>query len=104
MENINCFKVNESYYVDEFLNLNNFLDNKDIELINKLGIKIKNKLYTDCEFDIFFGEILEYQYDKYMSDEEKKMSKPLRKTGVSRLEYNQLLDKINYIYEYVKCC
>lgn len=104
MKNISYFKENKSYYVDEFLNLNNFLDDKDIELISKLGLKIKNKLYTDYEFDIFLGEILNYHYDKYMSEEEKEMSKSLRKTGVSRIEYNQLLNKINFISEYAKCC
>ncbi len=104
MKNFYYNKWIESYYVDEFLDLNNFLDTKDIMIINKLGINIKNKLYTDYEFDVFYEGILEYYYDKYMSDEEKKMSKSLRRTGVSRLEYNQLLDKINYVYEYAKCC
>lgn len=83
----------ERYLKKEFINIKEHLDSNDIEILNKLGINIEDKLYTEHEFDVIDGELLKYYLSDDMDEEEKKESVPLDGTGVSREEYNWVLKK-----------
>ena len=76
-----------------------FLVNKKI--LKKLGIKIKNKKYTEYELECLTMDLLAYYDDTEMdlSEEEKQFQKSLEDTKVSREEYNILLDKVQSINE-----
>ena len=72
-------------------------------MINKLGIKIKDKIYTEYEFEVLNMDLLAYYKDDDMNEEELEMTKDLEKTGVSREKYNRLIEKveeINKIYNF----
>lgn len=86
------------YHNKEFIDFKKYLDSKDIELLKKLDINIKDKLYSNYEFDILEGKLLRYyKNEKEMSKEDLELSKSLDNTGVSREDYNVLLEKFNKI-------
>ena len=83
----------ERYKKKEIINIREHLDSNDIEILNKLGINIEDRLYTCYEFDIIDGELIKYYLSDDMDEDEKKESVPLDGTGVSREEYNWVLRK-----------
>ena len=78
----------EKYSTKELIDLSKYLSKSDISLIKKLDIKIKNKIYTEQEFEVLNMDLLSYYIAEDMEEEEKKESKPLPKE-VSRDEYNK---------------
>ena len=91
----------DKYSTDEIVDIKKFLGMDDINLLKKLNIKIKNKIYTEQEVEILSMDLLSYYIADDMEIEELKMSKKLPK-DVSREEYNKLLGKINKIIENYK--
>lgn len=91
----------DKYSTDEIVDIKKFLGMDDINLLKKLNIKIKNKIYTEQEVEILIMDLLSYYIADDMEIEELKMSKKLPK-DVSREEYNKLLGKINKIIENYK--
>lgn len=84
----------DKYSTDEIVDMKKYLNRADINLLNKLNIKIKNKIYTEQEVEILNMDLLSYYLVDDMDEEELKQSKLLPK-DVSREEYNNLLEKIN---------
>ena len=91
----------DKYSTEEIIDIKKFLNRDDINLLKKLNIKIKNKIYTEQEVEILNMDLLSYYIADDMDEEELKMSKNLPK-DVSREEYNKLLGKINKIIENYK--
>ena len=88
----------DKYSTEEIVDIKKFLGMDDINLLKKLNIKIKNKIYTEQEVEILIMDLLSYYIADDMEIEELKMSKNLPK-DISREEYNNLLEKINKISE-----
>ena len=88
----------DKYSTEEIVDMKKYLNRDDITLLKKLNAKIKNKIYTEQEFEILNMDLLSYYISDEMEEEELKMSKNLPK-DVSREEYNNLLEKINKISE-----
>ena len=88
----------DKYSTEEIVDIKKFLGMDDINLLKKLNIKIKNKIYTEQEVEILNMDLLSYYIADDMEIEELKMSKNLPK-DISREEYNKLLEKINKITE-----
>ena len=88
----------DKYSTEEIADIKKFLGMDDINLLKKLNIKIKNKIYTEQEVEILNMDLLSYYIADDMEIEELKMSKNLPK-DISREEYNKLLEKINKITE-----
>lgn len=86
----------ERYENKEIVNIKNEFTNNELELLQKLGIELMDKLYTERDFEILDMKVISYYYDDTMSDDEKAECIPLPK-GVSREEYNKLTDKIHEI-------
>ena len=86
----------DKYSTEEIVEIKKFLNRDDINLLKKLNIKIKNKIYTEQEVEILNMDLLSYYIADDMDEEELKMSKNLPKDA-SRKEYNKLLEKINKI-------
>lgn len=89
------------YHNVEIVDIKKFLTWKDKKILKKLGIKIKNKKYTEYELECLTMDLLAYYDDTEMdlSEEEKQFQKSLEDTKVSREEYNILLDKVQSINE-----
>ena len=88
----------DKYSTEEIVDIKKFLNRDDINLLKKLNIKIKNKIYTEQEVEILSMDLLSYYIADDMEIEEINMSKDLPK-DVSREEYNNLLEKVNKISE-----
>lgn len=86
------------YSTEEIVDIKKFLNRYDINLLKKLNIKIKNKIYTEQEVEILNMDLLSYYIADDMEIEENNMSKDLPK-DVSREEYNNLLEKVNKMSE-----
>lgn len=91
----------EKYHNLEVIDVKKHLSSKDIKILKKLGIKVKNKIYTEYEFECLTMDLLAYYDDPEMdlSEEEKKFQKSLDGTNVSREEYNEVLNKVQKINE-----
>lgn len=89
----------KKYHNTEILEIEKFLTWKEKRILKKLGIIIKNKKYTEYELECLTLDLLAYYDDleQDLSEEEKKYQKSLEGTGVSREDYNKLLNKITKI-------
>lgn len=86
----------EKYSTLEIVDLKKHLSKEDFDLLKRLNIEIKDKVYTEQEFEILDMELLRYYIDEDMDEEELKESKPLPE-GITREEYNKLLEKLSNI-------
>lgn len=75
---------------------------KKIKIFERLGIKLKNKIYTEFECECLYMDYLTYYDDPEcdLSEEEKKFQKSLDGTGVTRDEYNKILKKLETLNEH----
>lgn len=92
-------KWKEKYYNKKYIEIEKYLTEFDFDIITKLGIEVKKKIYTEHEFEVLNMNLLEYYDDpeEDLSEEEKQYQKSLEGTNVSRVDYNKLLNKINEI-------
>ena len=86
----------ERYENKEIVNIKNEFTINELELLQKLGVELIDKLYTEREFEILDMKVISYYYEDTMSNDEKAECIPLPE-GVSREEYNNLVDKIHAI-------
>jgi hypothetical protein len=77
------------HYNEKIVDLKEYLSAYDIRLIKKLKIEIKNKIYTEYEFEILQMELLSYYDDENMSIEERFVQKQLK--GITRKNYNRIV-------------
>lgn len=89
----------EKYYNLEIININKYLTQTDKQLLEKLGIEIKDKIYTEFECECLYMDFLKYYDDPEndLSEDEREYQKSLDGTGVTREEYNEVLKKIEKI-------
>ena len=89
----------EMYMNKEIVDLKKYFNNEEFDLFRKLGIEIKDKIYTEYEIELINNSLYEYYYSEDMSEDEKNQVKSLEETGVTREQYNNLLNKIEQINE-----
>ncbi len=87
----------ERYENKEIVDLKQHFTEKDFELLKKLGVKIKDKIYTEHEFELLDVEVSRYYREDDMDELELSLIKDLETTGVSKEEYNMLFNKIDSI-------
>ena len=85
------------YWNDRIIDLNQYFNKDDFKMIKKLGIKIKNKIYTVQEFCALEYELYLYYEDEDLKPEEQEYKKSLKNTKVSKEDYYRLMNKINEI-------
>lgn len=89
----------EMYMNKEIVDLKKYFTNEEFDLFRKLGIEIKDKIYTEYEIELINNSLYDYYYSEDMSEDEKRQVKSLEETGVTREQYNNLLNKIEQINE-----
>lgn len=96
MEKFNYDEWNERYHNREIIDIKKYLNDEDIEIIHRLGIKTYDKIYTEYELEVLEMDLLAYykDLDEELSEEEKQYQKSLRGKRVTRKRYNMLLKKI----------
>lgn len=80
----------------EIIDINKYLTLNDKKILERLGIKVKDKIYTEYEYECLRMNFLTYYDDPEddLSEEELKYQKSLDGTGVTREEYNTVLKKL----------
>ena len=83
----------------EIIDINKYLTLNDKKILERLGIKVKDKIYTEYEYECLRMYFLTYYDDPEddLSEEELKYQKSLDGTGITREEYNTILKKIETI-------
>ena len=89
----------KEYLEKKIINLINELNEKDIDILTKLGIEVQDKIYTQCDFDIFMAKVGAFDKDDTMSELDLEYTKDLNSTEVSQKEYKKIQDKIDKIYD-----
>ena len=89
----------EMYMNKEIVDLKKYFTNEEFDLFRKLGIEIIDKIYTEYEIELINNSLYDYYYSEDMSEDEKSQVKSLEETGVTREQYNNLLNKIEQINE-----
>ena len=93
------FDINEwreRFENKEVVNIKDEFTINELALLEKLGVELNDKIYTEQEFEILDGEVIKFYYEDEMTDDEKEECIPLPE-GVSREEYNNLVEKISKI-------
>ena len=96
-ENImNFYEWQKNYHEKEIIKLKEELTKKEIKILERLGIEIKDKTYTEYEYEILKLELIKYYKNYDMDKEELKKVKPLI-NKITRSMYNELLEKFYQI-------
>lgn len=96
MAEFNYDEWNERYHNKEIIDIKKHLNDEDIEVLHRLGIKTYDKIYTEYELEVLEMDLLAYyeDLDEELSEEEKQYQKSLDGTNVTRERYNSLLKKV----------
>ena len=96
MNKLSCEKFKKDYINKRFIDIK--INDFEKKIINKLGIKILNKFYTEYEYHKI--EMIIYSY--YEVDEEGniKINDRLLKKGINKKEYEEILNKFSSISSY----
>ena len=96
MAEFNYDEWNERYHNKEIIDIKKHLNDEDIEILHRLGIKTYDKMYTEYELEVLEMDLLAYyeDLDEELSEEEKQYQKSLDGTNVTRERYNSLLKKV----------
>ena len=100
-ENINDSNINilrEKYANMPKINFMHFLKSVNIETLEKLGIYIENRKYTEYEYDIIVMKI--YNYHEVDKDSTILQIDKLTSKNVTKNEYEEILDIFNKISSY----
>lgn len=73
------------------------LTQNSINIINKLGIQLENKIYTEYEFDILEMKIRDYYIYEDMPENEMFYVKSLKGTGITNNDLKDVLYEISEI-------
>lgn len=96
-------KWHEKYCNYEFIELKKFLKKEDIDILEKLEIKVKDKIYTEYEYEMLKMDISAYyneiEPEENITEEEKKYLKSLKEKDVTKIAYLKLLDTFDLIDE-----
>ena len=93
--------LGKEYYDEKIINLKKYLNENDLQTLEKLGIKVEDKFYTACEYEIFSGEVSRYYKEDDYSEEDLEFVESLEGTGVSQEEYDDLMEKMDIMGEIV---
>lgn len=87
--------LGKEYYDEKIINLKKYLNENDLQTLEKLGIKVEDKFYTACEYEIFSGKVSKYYKEDDYSEEDLEFVESLEGTGVSQEEYDDLMEKMD---------
>lgn len=101
-EKIVNFNREYNSWKEEYINipkikLYNFLKSNDIDILKKLDIEIENRVYSEYEYHLIEMNLYEYYEEK---NNRIKQTKELKKRGVEKKEYEEILNIFNKISSY----
>lgn len=101
MYKFNYEEWNDKYHNRKIINLIDYLNDNDMNILNKLGISVENKEYTEYELDIIKQELNQYddrfeieEYDEKVKEDIRKIKKSLKEKKISNEMFYKLADKL----------
>lgn len=88
----------ERYYKEEYINIKSLLNQNDMEILNRLKIKINKDVISEYEFDQIKAQLLLFKDTDKKTEKNTKFVKILDDKNVSISEYNRIMKKIAKIY------
>lgn len=99
MASFNYEEWNEKYHNLEYIDLKTLFDEDELNTLRKLGIEIKEKMYTEYEYELIMMEIGHYMEIEEDAPEVIEALKDTRKyienKGVSQEEFDKLIKKFD---------
>ncbi|WP_300924957.1 hypothetical protein [uncultured Clostridium sp.] len=83
------------YHNNPMIDIRKELTDNQLEIIKKLGIEVKDKIYTEYDYECLKGALSEYIQD----DEEEYTPKSLDEKNVDKEEFEELIKRIDEIDE-----
>lgn len=85
-------KWKKKYYGEKIVDFSNFLKKSDIEILEKLEIKVDlTKIYTEYEYDLLDMELISYYEDaEYLDGTKIPPEKNVEDYNVSKEDYNRI--------------
>ncbi len=73
MEKVEYENWRQKYFNKELVDFSKYLDKEDIQILEKLGIEIENRMYTEYDFDMIEQNLLKYykNIEKLQNNDEK---------------------------------
>ena len=62
--------LDNEYYDKKIINIKKYLNEKNLQILEKLGIRVEDKIYTAFEYEIFAGEVSKYYKEDDYSKED----------------------------------
>ena len=101
MHKFNYEEWNDKYHNRKIINLIDYLNDNDMNILNKLGISVEDKEYTEYELDIIKQELNQYddrfeieEYDEKVKEDIRKIKKSLKEKNISNEMFYKLEDKL----------
>ncbi len=101
MHKFNYEEWNDKYHNRKIINLIDYLNDNDMNILNKLGISVENKKYTEYELDVIKQELNQYddrfeieEYDEKVKEDIRKIKKSLKEKKISNEMFYKLADKL----------
>ena len=101
MHKFNYEEWNDKYHNRKIINLIDYLNDNDMNILNKLGISVENKKYTEYELDVIKQELNQYddrfeieEYDEKVKEDIRKIKKSLKEKKISNEMFYKLADKM----------
>lgn len=83
------------YHNKEIIDIKKELTNTQLEIIKKLGIEVKDKIYTEYEYECLKGDLSEY----IQNEDNEYEAKSLDNKNVSKEDFDNLIKRIDEIDE-----
>ncbi len=102
MKNFSYKEWHKKYKTKKIVDLKKYFSIDEFNYLKKLGIQIKDDIYTASEFDdLYYFGLLPYYVpeDEESTEEDMELKKELNRTGVSRNALNSMLRKCEEVME-----
>lgn len=97
MKNLEYENWTAKYFNEKIVDFNKYLNKEDIQILEKLGIEIENRIYTEYEFDMIEQNLLKYYKNiEKLENTDDKYTKILI-NEVTIEQYNNILQKFSKI-------
>lgn len=100
---MNFLEWHKAYHNKKIFKLFSEFSKYELKILNKLGIIIEDKIYTEYEYECFKLELGKYyiddDIDDNMDEEDWEYVESLENKNVSREEYNKIKKKFDKIGE-----
>lgn len=93
--------LGKEYYEEKIIDLCKSLNEKNFEILKKLGVTVESTVCSAYEYEILKAQVLQYYIEDDYDEEDLKYVKSLKEVMVTQEEYDELMGKLSKIEELV---